>query len=510
MMMTPRFLLRRLNPLLMMLMIVASVAVAQAADPVEKQSAKDRPNILFILSDDHTTQAISCYRGFLKDHAKTENIDRIAAEGVRLTNCFCNNSICTPSRASILTGQYSHRNGVLLLDDPLDPDAVTFPKLLQSAGYQTGLFGKWHLVTRPQGFDDYKVLDRQGRYRNPQFIVPDSDELEEIPGWSTDIIADLTMDFLRDRDKSRPFLALCHFKATHDPWDSREPYQSLWRDEQLPEPSNLYDEYENRAEPSRRTTLKIEQINQATFPHTRLRNADWREQRGHIYQQYVKDFLRCGRVLDENIGRLLDFLDQEGLTENTVVIYTADQGHFLGEHGFFSKRFMYDESMRMPFLIRYPDRVPKGQINDDMISNVDFAPTVLDLAGVDTPDSMQGRSFLPNLQGETPADWPNAVYYHYWQHLLHRDVTAHYGIRTKDSKLIFFYGLPLGLTDYPATPPEWEFFDLQSDPAEMVNRYTDPQYSDEISALKTKLAELKSRIGDRDSDHPEFSSISQP
>ena len=471
----------------LMLPIVMPSAVAGA-----------QPNILFILADDHTTQAISCYGGYLADFAQTENIDRLAREGVRLANCFCNNSICTPSRASILTGQYSHQNGVYLLGQALPGDSVTFPMHLRRTGYQTGLFGKWHLKSGPMGFDEYYVLQQQGRYQDPQFVTIGSEQLVTKRGWSTDVITDLTIDFLRRRDRKKPFLAMCQFKATHDPWASREPYRSLWKNERLPQPENLFDDYNNRGNASRRTTLKLEQINQSTYPHDRLADATRMRQREHIYQQYIKDFLRCGRVLDANVGRLMRFLKDEKLDQNTVVIYTADQGHFLGEHGFFSKRFMYDESMRMPFIIRYPKVLPAGAINDDMISNVDFAPTVLELAGVEASSAMQGRSFMKNLQGETPDDWPKAVYYHYWQHLLHRNVTAHYGIRTKDAKLIYFYGHPLGMTKYEPTEPEWEFFDLGRDPSEMVNEYANERYAGQIASLKNELRRIKEKIGDVD------------
>lgn len=469
--------------------------------------ASDRPNILFILSDDHTTQAISCYGGRLAPYAQTINIDRLASEGVRLENCFCSNSICSPSRATILTGQYSHRNGVFLLDQSLNSDSVTFPMILQRNGYQTGLFGKWHLKDRPVGFDDYRILPRQGRYQDPEFLSPGSDELTTYPGWSTDVIADMTMQYIRERDPAQPFLAMCQFKSTHDPWQSREPHRSLWKQESLPEPANLLDDYSSMGGASKRTTLKLEQINQGTYPHERLSDASDLEQRSFIYQQYIKDFLRCGRVLDENVGRLLKFLDQEGLARNTIVIYTTDQGHFLGEHGFFSKRFMYDESMRMPFIIRYPGKLEPGSVNEDMTTNADFAPTILELANVDTPKSMQGRSFLPNLQGKTPSDWPTAVYYHYWQHRLHRNVTAHYGIRTKTAKLIFFYGHSLGMTDFEPTSPEWEFYDLENDPQENHNAYKDPKYQQEISDLKKQLDRLKHNVNDLDEDFPPLARI---
>lgn len=459
----------------------------------------ERPNIVFILADDHTTQAISCYEGPLAEYARTRHIDRLAAEGIRLTHCFCNNSICTPSRASILTGEYSHRNGAYLLDQPLDEDSVTFPELLQDAGYQTGLFGKWHLVNRPKGFDDYQVLPRQGRYQDPQFLSPGSDELTTIQGWSVDVITDLTINFIKSTKSDRPFLVMCQYKATHDPWASREPHRSLWASdrEQLPEPANLLQRFGEDRGAAKRTTLKLEQINQGTFPHTRLDTANDLEQRRHIYQQYIKSFLRCGRVLDENIGRLTRFLDASKHAKNTIVIYTADQGHFLGEHGFFSKRFMYDESMRMPFIIRFPDRQAAGTTCDDMISNVDFAPTVLELAGLPTFDKMQGRSFVANLRGATPQDWPKAVYYRYWQHLLHRNVTAHYGIRTPSEKLIYFHGQALGMTEFPATPPQWEYYDLARDPGEMHNRINDADVQDRVAELRSQLSALQRHVGDQ-------------
>lgn len=466
-----------------------------------------RPNVLFILADDHTTQAISCYGGHLAEYAQTKNIDELATQGVRLTNCFCTNSICSPSRASILTGQYSHRNGVYLLNQPLPETATTFPQELQKAGYQCGLYGKWHLQSRPNGFDDYEILVGQGRYKDPQFLTPASDDLVVKKGWSTDVIADLTMDFIRSRDKNKPFLAMCHFKATHDPWDSRQPHRSLWENQQLPEPDNLHDDYSNRGAAAKRTTPILERMNQETFPHERLDGATDRQQREFIYQQYVKAFLRCGRVLDQNVGRLMRFLDDEGLSENTIIVYTADQGHFLGEHGFFSKRFMYDESMRMPFIIRHPATLPANHVNADMIANVDFAPTVLDLAGVSVPDSMQGRSFATNLRGNTPDDWPEAVYYHYWQHLLHRNVTAHYGIQTKTDKLIFFYGHPLRMTKFDPTEPEWEYFNLEADPDEMNNLYFAPKSAERVSRLKVDLDALKDQVGDRDSEYPTLAAI---
>lgn len=478
-------------------------------------SCKDRsreggqPNILFVMADDHTTQAISCYQGIFAEKAMTVHVDRIAEEGMRFTNAFCTNSICSPSRATILTGKCSHKHGVYRLGQSFDNSQITIPELFRDAGYSTAVFGKWHLRCTPEGFDDYKVLPVQGRYQDPQFYEKGCDSLVTHRGWSTDIIADMTMEYLKNRDRAKPFFVMCHFKSTHDPWAARPPYDTLYSQEKMPVPDNLFDTYENRAEPSRITTLKLEYMNQSTYPHHRLEGVDELTQRYHIYRQYIRSFLQCGRVLDENVGRLLDFLESEGLEENTILIYTADQGHFLGEHGFFSKRFMYEESMRIPLIIRHPGQIRPGTVNPDLVVNIDLAPTLLDLAGLSIPGEMQGESIMPLLRGRTPEDWRTAVYYRYWQHLLHRNVTAHYGIRTRTHKLIYFYGLPLDITDYPAVAPGWELFDLVKDPNEMNNVYNDPSYEEIVTQMKKKMLELKEQYGDRDDAHPELVALNK-
>lgn len=466
-----------------------------------------QPNILFIMADDHTTQAISSYGGIFADYAQTKNIDRLASEGLRFTQTFCTNAICSPSRATILTGKYSHENGVRCLGQDFDGSQTTVQALLQADGYQTGIFGKWHLRTMPTGFDDYKVLPVQGRYQDPQFHEKGIDSLVTHQGWSTDVISQMTIDFMEKRDPNKPFIAFCHYKTTHDPWSSRPPYDTLWQNIDLPEPANLLDNYSDRSEAAKRTGLKLEKMNQSTFPHQRLENAGQMEQRRYIYQQYIKAFLRCGRVLDENIGKVIHYLQENDLYDNTIIIYTADQGHFLGEHGFFSKRFMYEESMRMPLIVRYPKWIEESTLNDDLIINADFAPTLLEMGGIEVPAEMQGRSFLPNMKGHTPDDWREAVYYHYWQHILHREVAAHYGIRTKSRKLIFYYGLPLGQTEFEPTPPEWEMFDLESDPTEMHNVYGDPNYANEIKGLKDQLIELQEQFNDRGEQYPELVNV---
>jgi len=470
----------------------------------QESGIQQQPNILFILSDDHTTQAISCYEGIFAEQANTINIDKLAEEGMLFTNCYCNNSICSPSRASILTGKYSHKNGVYLLDQVFDGSQPTSNNVLQKAGYQTAVFGKWHLKATPEGFDDYKVLPRQGRYLNPEFKEKGQDSLITYQGWSTDVITGMTQDYILNRDKKKPFFVMCQYKSTHDPWDSRAPHKGSLKDVEMPIPDNFYDTYKNRGQASKRTTLKLEYMNQSTFPHTRLENVTELEQREHIYQQYIRAFLECGKVLDENIGDLMAFLKEQGLEENTIVVYSADQGHFLGEHGFFSKRFMYDESMRMPLIVRYPDKVEPGARNKDLVSNIDFAPTLIDLAGVKIPEEMQGESLKPLLEGNTPEDWRDAVYYHYWQHLLHRQVTGHYGIRTKTHKLIYFHGQPLGMTNYPAVEPDWELYDLVNDPAEMHNIYYREENVELVKELKQKMLELKEYYVCTDDKYPEL------
>jgi arylsulfatase A-like enzyme len=494
---------------LISLALACSLAAGLAVSSCTGWSAPGQPNILFIMGDDHTTQVISCYDGIFAEKANTVNIDRIAAAGMRFTNVFCTNAICSPSRATILTGKYSHKNGLYRLGQSFDMSQTTTVDLLGEAGYQVAVFGKWHLRCKPEGFDDYMVLPVQGRYQDPQFYIPGTDSLVTMDGWCTDIIADKTMDYLKNRNRDRPFFVMCHFKATHDPWASRPPYDTLFSNEEMPAPANLFDTYENREEPARRTTLKLEYMNQGTYPHDRLEGVDELTQRNHIYQQYIRDFIRCGRVLDENVGRILDFLEEEGLDENTIVIYTADQGHFLGEHGFFSKRFMYEEAMRMPLIVRYPGRVEAGSVNGDLVTNLDFAPTITYFAGIRIPEEMQGVSLLPLLKGHTPDDWRQAVYYRYWQHLLHRDVTAHYGIRTKTHKLIYFHGQPLGMTDFPAVGPSWELYDLINDPAEMYSIYHDPGQQDLVKDLKESLLRLKEQYDDTDDKYPEMVKVNE-
>ena len=472
--------------------------------PVQLLAQSDtRPNIVLIMADDHAVNAVKSRQSHLEAFSYTENIDRIGREGARFNNAFVTNSICTPSRATILTGQYSHKNDVYILGQPLDRNRETVATLLQDAGYHTAVFGKWHLLTDPAGFDEYNVLRVQGRYHNPVFNVKGFDEDVEFEGHTTDVITDMTLDYLRERASSdEPFIVMTHFKAAHDPWDAPARYHGMFEQRYIPEPPNLLDTYEYRSEAAHRTSLKFEYLNQRTYPHHHPESLDRDALRKHVYQQYIKDYLQCIAGIDDGVGKILDYLDESGLSENTVVIYTSDQGHFLGEHGFFSKRFVYEESIRIPLMIRYPKAIPAGLEIDELVINTDFAPTLLTFAGERVPASMQGRSVLGLTQGETVSDWRSSFYYRYWQHILHREVAAHYAVRTHRYKLIYYYGLPLGMTDEESTDPEWELFDLDADPLEMRNVYNDPSYATVVKELKQELMRLKVEVEDTDDRFP--------
>jgi arylsulfatase A-like enzyme len=425
---------------------------------------------------------------------KTPNIDRIANEGMRFDNCFCTNSICTPSRATVLTGKYSHKNGCLTLSDRFDGTQQTFAKLLRKSGYYTAIIGKWHLKSEPTGFDYWNVLPGQGKYFNPVMI--EMGERKTHTGYVTDVITDIALDVLKNRPTGRPFCLLYHHKAPHDEWEYDPKYENLYNDFAIPEPETLYDDYSNRGEAIKRATQKIG-MRHTKFEEETKHLKGW-VRKAQQYQIYMKKYLRCVKSIDENIGRVLYYLDESGLAEDTIVIYTSDQGFFLGEHGMYDKRFMYEESLRMPFVVRYPRQIKAGSVNDDIITNVDFAETFLDYAGVRVPKDMQGRSLRPLLRGRTPKDWRKSMYYRYWMHGAHFKVAAHFGVRTKRYKLIYYYGQPLnarGAKKRP-TPAEWELFDLEKDPNEMNNVYDDPAYADVVMDLKVELVRLRAELED--------------
>ena len=461
-----------------------------------------QPNILFIMSDDHASHAMSCY-GSRINH--TPNLDRIAEEGVRLDNCFCTNSICTPSRASILTGTYNHINGVTTLATPMDNSLQTFPKLLQQAGYRTAVFGKWHLGTGPNhcptGFDDWAVLPGQGFYHNPEFIHkgPDGGTRQTHRGYVTDIITDMCLDWLQERDSDQPFCMLYHHKAPHRPWFPDEKHADMFLGEDVPEPPTLYDDYSNRASAAEAAEMRVGRDNRERDLNSEIQqNLPENELRAWAYQRYIKDYLRVVASIDDNVGRVLDYLEEHSLADNTIVVYTSDQGFFLGDHGWYDKRFFYEESLRMPMVVRYPAEIPAGTVNDDITLNIDFPSLFLDYAGAGQPEKMQGRSFRPNLQGHTPEDWREAMYYRYWMHKAHHNVYAHYGIRTKRHKIIYYYNDALGQPGAvdETYEPEWELFDLQEDPREMCSVYHDPEYAEVVEELTEQMHRLQSEVGD--------------
>lgn len=470
--------------------MLGAAAAARAAN-------EKTPNILYIMADDHAAHAISAY-GSKINH--TPQIDRLAHEGMRLENCFCTNSICTPSRAAILTGQYSHKNGVYTLNDAIDPARDHVAKHLQKGGYQTAMIGKWHLATNPTGFDYWKILPGQGVYYDPVFIDMDNTRKKH-PGYCTDLIADFSLEWLKQRDKSKPFFLMCHHKAPHRPWDPAPKYAHMLDDQTVPEPDNLLDHYEGKARSVANVTMKVGQDNnKQDLGVEKPVDLQGDALRKWAYQPYIKRYLECVQSVDDNVGRMLDYLKTEGLEDDTIVIYTSDQGFFLGDHGFFDKRLMYEESLRMPFLVRYPRAIKAGSVNRDIILNVDFAPTLLGYAGLETPAFMQGRSFRANLEGHTPRDWRTAMYYRYWMHnSSDHHVPAHYGVRTARYKLIYYYGKALGMkgANDPSTTPEWEFYDMQADPREMHNLYNDRNQQRRIADLKKELGRLQRALDDK-------------
>ena len=470
--------------------------------------ATRRPNFLFIMSDDHAAHAISAYGSRIN---RTPNLDRIAEAGMRFDSCFCTNSICTPSRAAILTGTYNHVNGVTTLETQMDNTLQTFPKLLRQAGYQTAIVGKWHLghgpAHDPTGFDFWRVLPGQGHYHNPVMLGPGpagSHEVIERSGYVTDLITDDCLDWLDARDPDRPFMLLCHHKAPHRTWEPSRDHFTMYDDVDIPEPETMWDDHATRAAVVQAMRMRLMDLDpivdlKAPVPAglTEDEEIRWR------YQRYIKDYLRVIASVDDNVGRMLDWLDEHGLVDDTVVVYTSDQGFFLGDHGWFDKRLMYEESLAMPFLVRYPAMVAAGSACDEIALNVDVAPTFLELAGVEIPSDVQGASIVPLLRGAVPDEWRQSMYYRYW---MHRDgahnVPAHYGVRTRTHKLICYYNDPLGQlgANGPADPVEWELFDLVADPLETTNVIDDEPYATVRAELEAELARLQADVGDE--PHP--------
>ncbi len=479
-------------------------------------------NIVFIMTDDHTAQMMSCYDSRYMD---TPNLDRIAADGVRFTNSFVANSLSGPSRACMLTGKHSCANR--FFDNStcvFDSEQQTFPKLLQGAGYQTAIVGKWHLESLPTGFDFWEILPEQGSYYNPDFITMQNDTIVK-PGYVTKIITDDALSWLDGRDRSRPFCLLIHHKAVHRNWMADTPELGLYEDRTFPLPENFYDDYEGRPaaaaqemsivrnmdlvydlkmlRPEAESELKelYESFVDRMDPAQR---AAWDDFYGPIiddfyasnpegdslalwkFTRYIRDYMKVVRSLDDNVGRVLDYLDSHGLRKNTLVVYTSDQGFYMGEHGWFDKRFMYEESMHTPLIMRLPRGFKRRGDIPELVQNIDYAPTFLELAGVPVPGDIQGRSLLPLLRGEDPEDWRDALYYHYYEYPAEHMVKRHYGIRTDRWKLIHFYN----------DIDEWELFDLASDPTEMHNIYGTPGTEGLVDSLKAELFALQEQYRD--------------
>lgn len=492
----------------------------------EKSSEENekRPNIVFIISDDHAYQAISAYGGRLAEIAPTPNIDRIANQGMMFNHCLVTNSICGPSRATILTGKYSHKNGFVdnTFGTKFDFNQQTFGELLQQAGYKTGVLGKLHLGQTPtKGFDYIDILPGQGSYYNPLFINKEGQY--QVEGYATEIITDKAIKWIDSvKSDNQPFMLFLGHKSPHRPWLPGPNELGMYEDVEIPEPETLFDNYSgNRKVASMNymsisEAMKMEQdikitdqpqggfneeqqrmwdsiygpINQK-FKKDNLKGDDLTRFK---YQRYMKDYLACVAGVDKGVGKVLDYLKEVGLDENTIVIYTSDQGFYLGEHGWFDKRWMYKESLRAPLLVKWPGKIKAGQVNNDLVSNLDFAETFLDIAQTNIPDDMQGRSIVPILKGNTPEDWRKAHYYHYYEHPSEHDVRRHYGITTDKYKLIHFY--------YDVDV--WELYDLENDPSELKNVYGDPAYADVQKELHSKLEELRERYEDNDSLNQKF------
>ena len=474
----------------------------------EKRTPLKKPNIIYIMADDLTTQAISAYGGIYKDIAPTPNIDKVAKEGMLFQDVLVTNSICGPSRAAILTGNYSNLNGYYKNESggKFDDSKWTFPQEFQKSGYKTALFGKWHLGTEPVGFDTFKYHNasgQQGNYWNP--LYNDNGKNVKEKGYATNLSTDFALNWLDTKEKSKePFLMVLQYKAPHRPWHPDTKYEKLWDDIEMPYPSTFNDTYKGREKTAGDTEMTMEYFSRRDMKLERPKNLKRKERiqwdfygakAGEIvqpkgmsdeegkkwrYQNYIKDYLACVKSVDDNIGRVLTYLKENNLEDNTIIIVTSDQGFYLGDHGFFDKRFIYEESLRMPFMVKYPERIKAGSVNEDIITNIDFAPTLLELAGITTTQKMQGTSFVPVLEGNTPKDWQDAMYYHYYEFPFWHHVQPHYGIRTQKYTLAhFYYNIDV-----------WELYDLEKDPNQMNNIYNDPNYASTITELKVKLKNL--------------------
>ena len=501
-------------------LILCCVGIAEAAD---------RPNIVFIFTDDHAPHAIGAYDGWLKDVNPTPNIDSLARQGMIFRKSFCTNSICGPSRAVIQTGKHNHINGFMHNGNNFDGSQQTFPKLLQKVGYKTAMIGKWHLKSDPQGFDYWKVLPGQGDYYNPAFLTKEGRTVVE--GYCTDLVTNDALAWLeKQKGSDQPFMLMCQHKAPHRTWMPALRHLNLYDDVEMPLPPTLFDKHHDDASPARHQELEIDRHMNLVYDLFVSPFEGWDPEAGKSldrsgfrnkqrmtpeqlaawdaayepknqaflranlvgdelvrwkYQRYIKNYLRCIKGVDESVGQIMDYLKASGLEENTIVIYSSDQGFYLGDHGWYDKRWMYEESLKMPLIVKWPGVTNPDSECTELVQNLDYAETFLEMAGAAIPADMQGRSLVPLLKGETPSDWREAIYYHYYEYPSVHMVAKHYGIRTETKKLIHFYEFD-----------EWEFYDLAKDPEELDNQYNNPAFAQEIAKLKIELEALRQKYKD--------------
>jgi arylsulfatase A-like enzyme len=491
--------------------------------------ADERPNILFIFSDDHAPHAIGAYDGWLKEVNPTPNLDNLARQGMLFQNSFCTNSICGPSRAVIITGKHSHLNGFMNNGNNFDGSQQTFPKLLQKAGYQTAMIGKWHLKSNPQGFDYWDVLPGQGDYYNPRLISQSG--RRQVEGHCTEIVTDLAVEWLeQDRDKNKPFMLMCQHKAPHRCWMPAPEHLDLYDDIEIPEPDTLFDDYSDNAPAARNQEMEIDRhmhivydlfanppegwdgdpglrtdrsgfknMEKMTPEQLKVWHAAYKDENDALdkakltgkdlvrwkFQRYAKNYLRCVKGVDDSVGRLMKYLEDNGLADNTIVVYSSDQGFYVGDHGWYDKRWMYEESLKMPLIIKWPGTTKPGSVNTNLVQNLDYAETFLEMAGAPIPGDMQGRSLVPLLKGKKVDDWRKSIYYHYYEYPSVHMVPKHNGVRNDRYKLMNIYEFG-----------EWEFYDLENDPNELNNVYSDPKYQDQVAMLKSELETLTLKYGD--------------
>ncbi len=508
-------------------LILAMVCLTTRPAAAQDAAKAKRPNIVFIFADDHAYQAVGAYDSYLKDAVRTPNLDKLADQGMRFDRCMVTNSICGPMRAVIQTGKYSHVNGFWRNGNKFEGiNQTTFPKLLQKAGYQTAVIGKWHLGTHqaPQGYHYSEVLSGQGPYYNPVMLKDavgtgnnQQRTKEKHTGYTTDIITDLTLDWLKSgRDKSKPFMLMCQHKAPHREWSPKPEIYKTWKGVTIPEPATLFEDYDQQVKPRQNQQMTIAKhfrkgsddktngyvprgLNEqqkiayremfaeenAAFEKA-LPNMSEKERVRWVHQRYLKTYLASIESVDQNVGRMMKYLQDNGLADNTIVIYCSDQGFYLGEHGWYDKRWVYEESLRTPLIVRWPGNVQPGSVNGDIVSPLDFAQTFLDLAGIEATDTMQGRSLVPVLKGKTPGDWRDSHYYHYYEHPGYHAVSRQYAVCTKQHKLICFYNAK-------DDTKVWELIDLKADPLETKNFYGDPAYAAVQKKLHAELNDLRKK-----------------